>query len=516
LAHSEEDAAPVDKSDRENRGCEGGARLKANRRKESIWLAAVGLFIAVISVPMAVVKPLTNDEIYTFAVARQPGLRAILTALTNGVDIHPPLDYWLRHLAMQAFGSSPLVFRLPSLIAVCIAGMLLFRLISRRLSFIYGIAGVLFVLLVCGLEVASIGRPYALLLCAFSAALYAWDWLATEPSSNAHRVMFVLALATAMYSHYYGALYFVAFGAAAVLQGVLERKPPIQPLVLIALAGIVSLPDLPLAMAASHFSGSSSTPVMLTDALSFYPQLLDPVISGWILVAVSLSVGMSLAREPAVQDEGQFPLPTVLALAASACLPCGLFVLARLVTGGFLPRHVYAAAVAVCILLLTLAARAPVDKRWRGPILVMTPLLLLTISVARQARAAVNDHRDRIAFVQQLNYLQQETGQPVVLGDDGLFVELSYAYPQVVWNCYFLYGASGHSQADVTIPGLQRVMPLHAMTFNAWKAQHRSFVFLGNWMDPVLSRAVAERADLKYHTRADGLDYWTVQLAPGP
>jgi hypothetical protein len=135
-------------------------------------------------------------------------------------------------------------------------------------------------------------------------------------------------------------------------------------------------------------------------------------------------------------------------------------------------------------------------------------------AIVRQGRALVLDWHRGIE-VQKLVRLQQATGVPVVFGDDGLFVELTLAYPRDIQNCYFLYHAlpDNVTNIDVAVHGLQQVMTLQAEPYDTLAASHNSFVFFGAWNTPVLQRAIRDHATVVYHPGTDAdFDYWSVQL----
>jgi len=398
--------------------------------------------------------------------------------------------------------------------------MLLFRLITRHLGPLYGISAVLFLLLVGGTQFAVFGRGYAPLLFLFIVALDAWDELAANPASRLRQLILFLALVAAVYVHYYGVLLSMAFGAAALAQSLFERRLKVARFVLLALAGAACTPLLPLMRKASQFRTIYWEPVTLTTAMAFYGVLLEAAIPPLILMLILVAVANAWSqREGRVTAERpplpRLPFSTLLALGCLAGLPIVLFIMAKLYTGAFLYRFVNASAVAICLLVLALSVPMTVPPRVRIAALLVIPGLFLALAIARQARGiALAAERDKT--VQKLVRLQQSTGVPVVFGDDGLFIEMTFAYPrEKLQNCYFLYNAlPDHlTNVDVAVQGLQQVMALQAEPFDTLAASHSSFVFFGNWNTAVLRRAIRDHATLVYHpgTETD-LDYWAVQL----
>jgi len=447
-----------------------------------------------------------------FEVARQPHFTTIWSVLKTGADNHPPMDYWLRHLSMSLFGSSPLAFRLPSLVAIWITAILLFLLFCHRVLPVYGASAALLMLLACGQTLAVNDRGYALLLGCFASALYAWDQFEARPSSIWYPGLFALSLILAVYSHYYGVLFFVAFGLAAVVRSLLQRRLWIQPFLLLGGAALACGPLWALAKTASQYRANFWTPVDLNAALDFYANLLSPVAPALVFMGVLL--GMALLQSPADEWSRRLALSrdSILAIGVFACLPAPLFIVARLVTGAFAPRYVYEAGVAFCVLLVVLAANLPLTSRWRAVIFLGVPMVFLTIATLRLARALTFTYRED--FVTALVQLQETSEFPVVLGDDGLFVELAYSHPGALKNCYFLYDVvpDRRTNVDLAVRGLQQVMPLQAQTYDSMKAAHPTFVFIGTW-GPLLARAVADGGTVHYRPSATVTDYWIVSTA---
>src|SRR5215831_11438554 len=92
-----------------NRWTERAALLDTWLNARPVWQRLVFLvFLMLPCVACGAWKPLTNDEIFTFEVARLGSLSGIWRALAAGADNHPPLDYMLRHISMALFGQGEL------------------------------------------------------------------------------------------------------------------------------------------------------------------------------------------------------------------------------------------------------------------------------------------------------------------------------------------------------------------------------------------------------------------------
>lgn len=479
------------------------------------WVASAVLLSA--TLPFAAAKPLTNDEIYTLRVSMQPSFAGIWSALASGADNLPPLDYWLRHVSISLLGPSPLSLRLPSILAVWLAMVLVYRLVARFLDPRYAFGAAMLLLIACGHEAALQTRGYALLLCWFAVSLSVWPEVATGHARATDRILFLAGLVGAIYSHYYGVLHAVAFALASVSSA--ARHLPIgrQPYTLIALAAVLGAPLQPLIATASRFSDRFWTPVTMTSALSFYPALLAPALPCVLVIAVLASVLPAAGetdREPAAARAG-VPREVRHALVWFAAMPVAMFIVARLATGAFLPRYAVASAAALSILAVVLASRVRARPAALAGVVALVPLAFMIVPAARQV-SALRTNRYRVAFTASLEAFQRTAQHPVIIGDDGVFVELSQSdTEQRLSNCYFLYDAvpAQSTNVDRAVRGLLEVWPIRAMPFDAMRQRADSFAFIGNWDHPVLTRAKVDGARIEPQTdAASGLAYWRVSF----
>src|SRR5262249_8445068 len=72
------------------------------------------------------------DELYTFYLARLPSVGAIATALLNGAETSPPLDFILRHWSQALVGANEFGTRFPSTLGFSIASLSVFWFVKRR------------------------------------------------------------------------------------------------------------------------------------------------------------------------------------------------------------------------------------------------------------------------------------------------------------------------------------------------------------------------------------------------
>jgi hypothetical protein len=482
------------------------------RRLELVSLIGLTVLFGLAAIPIAVIKPLTNDEIYSFAVARLPHYGSIWHALASGADNHPPLDYWLRHFSMSIFGPTRIGLRFPSLLAVWAGILLLAQFLTRRLGHpTFGWAAGLLTLIVGGYQASLVTRGYALLVLFFALTLVGAWGIETGRRDGRYLIFLLLGLVGAVYSHYYGILYLLALIASSLTLRLTTGRPQKELVVLIATAVALSIPLFSLLPAASQFRTNFWTPVTVTSALALYPNLLSGAIP-CLLTMAALAAISSVDSRP---QERTLSVELIVLILSFAITPLFMLVLAKLAVGAFLPRYVLGAGVAICCMSVALLGLVPMEKRRRSQILVFVPVVFMAVPPFQQLTGLLT-HRHRATFVERLDHLQRGIGMPVVIGDDGLFVEISHSEPaDSLSNCFFVYDVfpTSRTNVDKAITGLMQVMPLRAVSYATVRETHAQFAFIGGSGDRVITRSMQDGAKLTL-TRdgADGLEYWIVSF----
>lgn len=313
-----------------------------------------GLFIALICVAYAGVaaiaatqKALWFDELFTFHVAQLDGFGAIWSALAQGVDNHPPLDYWLRHVSMRSFGTSEVVFRLPSIIAFGVAFFCLVRFVARRSSPSCGLFAGLILLSTQSHRYAYEGRAYAWLIAFGSLSLLCWQ-LATEKKRLA-LVGLSVSLAAAFYSHYYGVLLFVPLVLGEIWRS-FERRRVAWSIWLAFALGIAPLVALlPLIKAARQYTAGFWSPVDARTLIGIYSN----IFGASALVLLVLLCWLVLKRgshSPATDVPKAPPAYEIAAALGYLLLPFVCYLMAKTVTGALLSRYVVPAVIGGAVL----------------------------------------------------------------------------------------------------------------------------------------------------------------------
>jgi Dolichyl-phosphate-mannose-protein mannosyltransferase len=203
-------------------------KAKAGEAKAELWLRnnadVIALFVLLTGFLARLWAAsgtfLNPDEALHFRLANQPSLLlAYRASLTNS---HPPLLFLLLHL-WQAFGTSEICLRLPSVIAGTAFCWIFFRWLAKAAGELSGFIGLLFAAwLLPVLFLSAEIRQYALLCAFLMGAVYSFD-KAFEKNSSGWIALFTLCLCLAGLSQYSGFLLIIALGFYALFRIFTER-----------------------------------------------------------------------------------------------------------------------------------------------------------------------------------------------------------------------------------------------------------------------------------------------------
>ena len=213
-------------------------------------LAAPAVFALALALRLreALRAPLWFDELYTRSAVDRPwpDVMRIVRA-----DVHPPLHFALAH-AWRVFGNSDLAIRSSSLL-FALGAMLVGYALAREL---FGRGTALLATLLLALHpwhiyISQEARSYPLLWLALGTAwLGAWRWC--EHGHRRDAMMFMLAAAVAMWTHYLACVLLVIQAVWGVARFAREPRRLGQWLLLNAVVGLLFAPLLPLLWSQFH------------------------------------------------------------------------------------------------------------------------------------------------------------------------------------------------------------------------------------------------------------------------
>ena len=171
-----------------------------------IWLLIV--YTAVKNLFAAKSQPFWYDELLTVAVAHQPNLGAVWTALTRAKDSSPPLYILFEHLCGVLVPNEQVAYRLPSIIGFgCIMWCLFIFVRKRSGSICAFLCALIPILTPLYKRYAVEARSYCLVVACISIALVCYQ----RVLRRSWPIYLGLALAGAEAFHYYALFSFPAF-----------------------------------------------------------------------------------------------------------------------------------------------------------------------------------------------------------------------------------------------------------------------------------------------------------------
>jgi 4-amino-4-deoxy-L-arabinose transferase-like glycosyltransferase len=181
-----------------------------------LLLAALLLFTALLSAKIASRRVLWTDEFFEFYTDHLPSARDVLnTQLHYPISLDPPTFHLVSHLALRLLGSSPVAFRLPSLLGFLLMQTSLFALVRRAAGDRAALVAASFPLFTGAFHYSYEARPYALLLGLDTSALACW-FIAYRREARRKLAIAGLAvsLVLAVTSHFFGLIVFLPVGMA--------------------------------------------------------------------------------------------------------------------------------------------------------------------------------------------------------------------------------------------------------------------------------------------------------------
>jgi len=448
----------------------------AERPRVAITLISILYFAAALA--LAHVKPFWNDELYTFYIARRPGMRGVWDALLTGAEQVPPLFYAITKASIGIFGYTHIGMRLPEILGFWLMSLSLYGVALRFVSVPYAILATVFPLLTEAFDYAYEARPYGLVLGFCGCALWCW-FEATGGSRRSLAVVgLAVSLAAALSCHYYAILAFLPLVAGEAVRSWQRRRLDLPILItfLVALAPLVVL--FPLIRAGHSWTATFWAKPNLGSIMEFYRAALSPSELLLFAVPLALVVQVLINSEIVGASAGRslISLSGLVTIVGFALLPVVAVILGKTITHAYTSRYVLIAIIGLTSVLVWALSRLASDGA--------TPaLLLIVLSVALFGVQSVQHYRDLVAWArddeQTLRFLVDNAGgQPVAIQDPHLFFELS-----ALWNgrpgltLVYLFDrdhALAYTKTDVVELGLMTLKswaPLHMERFDDFVAR---------------------------------------------
>jgi hypothetical protein len=405
-------------------------REECKRRKWLLLTAVSSLYLLATGV-LAWYKPMWNDEMFTYFIARAPTLSSVWSALLTGADQNPFPFYVLSRWSMSLFGANEFALRLPEMIGVWVAGLCLFHIVARRTEPLFGLVAMVF-LFVTGANFYSYeARPYGLVLAFSSLAWLCWQHATDGPWRRLSLLGLFTSLAAAVCSHYYAVFVLVPLGAGELVRSLVRRRVdwPIWASMMGALSPLFFM--VPLILKARSYSLGFWARPSLGSIPDAYSVLLVPpplvALSALILGATYLLMRSAESERRSVSRYSPIPPHEAAVAVGFVALPIITVLTTMMTTRAFTFRYALPAVLGVCVLAALSMARLSRKHAFVGIAILSLSCLEFCMLSARNFRGTQETSFGR---VYDLVGREPDRSLPVVVSDAHSFMELSHYAPR--------------------------------------------------------------------------------------
>jgi hypothetical protein len=384
-------------------------------------------------------KPLWNDELYTYYIARLPKMNDVWGALMSGGEQLPPFFYVVTRISTSLFGLNTFGLWMPSIIGFWLMCVCLFVFIARRTSNYYALVAAIFPLVTFAYYYSYEARPYGLVLGFSSLALLCWQSITMNRLRLLSIICLAASLAGALSSHYYGifAIFPLALGETA--RTILRRRidGPVWMAFCIATIPLVQL--LPLIQQARSYSTAFWAKAAWMNIPGFYNNLLFlSTIPFLLLLFISWAYqATSQDKELNVRLASNINPPIFEAVAAFGFIitPVICVIAGKLITGAFTERYAIIAVIGFSI-LVTFCATKLNDNSILVSFWIVIAFVMWFGFLAFTNSWAASQPGPQTKI--QLLKRKGVGNLPIVAADPHTFVELAYYAPEFAPRVIYL------------------------------------------------------------------------------
>ncbi|HVW07773.1 MAG TPA: glycosyltransferase family 39 protein [Bryobacteraceae bacterium] len=429
------------------------------------------------------------DEIMTYSLAELLDIRQIWTAIGKGIELNPPLPFWLAWIIHHTIGGGEIASRIPAIFGFWLMCFCIYHFVWRRCGTVFGFVAFLLPLFTYPASDAAVARGYGLMLGLSALALLCWQ-LAFD---GVHRALSLAGLAVgiagAVSCHYY-AVYVVGALSAGELARTLTRRR-VDAAVWAALAAGLSPLALYAPLLRSAAAGAlknfwvSAQPQFIYES---YADLLGPTAMVFLLL---LSILLRPGKRAELEGKNiRWALPALQLHECTACfvlvaMPFVLYLAGLFAKVPFYTRYVMPVTIGFSITMAAFAHRIgggnPRLQRVLLSLLVwccLLPWVLFQISKQIVARPPAE-------YLESRPQLPADTSLPVVFDSETDFIEYfhygSLAVRSRIFNLIDREAAIKYRGTDTGLRSMavaQTFRDIHAVDYHQFVTAHPAFYLM--------------------------------------
>lgn len=451
------------------------------------------------------------DELFTTYLADLPSIRQIWPLIEQGIELNPPLPFWLTWMVHHGIGQGEIVSRLPSTIGFWGMCVCLFYFVRRRSDNLHGFLALLLPIFTYTSSDATFARGYGLLLGFSGMMLLCWQLAADQVRRRLSAVGLTLAVAGSISCHYYGVYVVMAVGAGELARSINRKRLDFPILAALAVGLSPLLAYLSLIRTAKRGLATFWADPLGDFVYQAYADLLGPMS-----IVLFLFVVFVIWKPGGERTEELRWLPATLpSHEAIACgvlllMPAVVYVAALADMAAFYPRYVQPVVLGFTIMASMFAYRIGGASRWfRNTSISFVVWLCLTPWFAWQGLKLLAPAQVAAPFLNKIN-TAIEPGLPLIVDSDSDYMSVyHYAAPKLRERLFMLDNAAAavrYRGSDTGLRSLevgQTFRDLHVVDYHKFVDEHREFLVVRtrptSWIVQSLMADGAKVELLNYH-----------------
>ncbi len=431
------------------------------------------------------------DEIITSYIAGVPDIRQIWTLIGKGIELNPPLPFWIAWSIDHTVGWNEVTSRIPAIFGYWLMCFCLYWFVRRRCGVVFGFVAFLMPIFTFTAWESAIARGYGLMLGMSGLALLGWQTAADGERRKLGLTGLVTGIAVAVSCHYYAVYVAVAIGLGEIARSDRRWKLdfPIWAAIVIGLSPLAVYAELlrSAAEGASKNFWVSASPGFLYEC---YADLLGPTAMVFMLLLVNLL--WPRQKNKAAEDQGQeaawaastLSSHEVVAALVLFAMPLVVYLAACFFSVPFYTRYLQPVVIGFTVIIAGFAYRIGANSiRFRSLLISLLVWFCLLPWTAWQTMK-VFFTRSPAEHVQVRPETLLDSFLPIVFdSSDSDFIEFyHYGPPALREKVFVLFNSEaavrfrGSDTAQRSLAIAQTIHDTHAVDYHKFLSSHREFL----------------------------------------
>jgi hypothetical protein len=447
-------------------------------------------------------QPFWFDELINYYLAGLPSIHQIWPLTGRGIELNPPLIFWLTWIIHHSVGSGEVLTRMPALAGYWLMCLCLFQFVRRRSDVRHGFMALLLPVFTYTSREATFARGYGLMLGACAASLLCWQYAAGAERRLLAVPALAVSIGVAVSCHYYACFVGMALLFGEVLRSFHRRRIDWPVLTAIVLGSSLLILYWPLLHALPKAARTFWIGPSFEDLYSSYADLLGPVTIVFFLLII-VGLWRQGTHEDTISPDPGLEKHECIVVLLLLAMPLLVFIGAYVSPLASYARYVQPVVIGFSIAFPLFAYRFASQGRWLADTIVSLLVYLCFLPWAVFHICMVFILPAPAAATTAL--LQAPAGETVIVveNDDDYLRLFHYSAPQMRRRLYFLLDAPaavrylGSDTALHSLALLQTTQDVHARDYKAFLGDHRQFLLFEYRYGWLAQKLLADGAKLE-------------------